>query len=75
MKQNLAAAELIPGADRRVISLTRPLQTIREMRAEHLDVLLDFTFWQRLTASYSMMAGQDLRRVFAYGGAIYFYGW
>src|SRR5271169_3512211 len=30
MKQNLAAAELIPGADRRVvIALTKPLQTIR----------------------------------------------
>ena len=58
MKQNLAAAELIPVADRRVvIALTKPLQTIREMRAERLDVLLDFTSWQRLTAFYSMMAG------------------
>ena len=58
MKQNLAAAELIPGADRRVvITLTKPLQTIRQMRAARLDVLLDFTSWQRLTAFYSMMAG------------------
>jgi heptosyltransferase III len=58
MKQNLAGAELIPGADRRVvISLTKPLQAIRQMRAERLDVLLDFTSWQRLTAFYSMMAG------------------
>ncbi|MCU1321987.1 MAG: glycosyl transferase family 9 [Acidobacteriaceae bacterium] len=58
MSQNLAAAELIPGADRRVvIVLTKLGATIRQLRAERLDVLLDFTSWQRLTAFYSMMAG------------------
>lgn len=58
MKQNLAAAELLPGVDRRVlINLTRPDQTVRKMRAERLDVLLDFSSWQRLTAFYTMMAG------------------
>jgi len=58
MPQNLAAAELIPGADRRVVlELTKVGQTIRKMRAERLDLLLDFTSWQRLTAFYSMMAG------------------
>ena len=58
MKQNLAAAELIPGADRRVlIDLTKIGDTIRRMRAERLDVLLDFSSWQRLTAFYSMTAG------------------
>ncbi|CAN5534130.1 glycosyltransferase family 9 protein [soil metagenome] len=58
MEQNLAAAELIPGADRRVvIGLTKPGPTVRQMRAERLDILLDFTSWQRLTAFYSMLAG------------------
>jgi len=58
MKQNLAAAELIPGADRRVlIDLTDLRKSIRLMRAERMDVLLDFTSWQRLTAFYSMTAG------------------
>jgi heptosyltransferase-3 len=58
MRQNLAAAELIPGADRRVlIDLTRPVETIRRMRSEGVDVLLDFTSWQRLTAFYSLMSG------------------
>jgi heptosyltransferase III len=58
MKQNLAAAEIIPGADRRVvISLTQPAEAIRLMRAEKLDVMLDFTSWQRLTAFYTMMSG------------------
>ena len=58
MKQNLAAAEIIPGADKRVlISLTQPAETIRLMRAEKLDVLLDFSSWQRLTAFYAMLSG------------------
>jgi ADP-heptose:LPS heptosyltransferase len=58
MKQNLAAAEIIPGADRRImISLTRPAETIRRIRAERFDVLLDFTSWQRLTAFYTLMSG------------------
>ncbi len=58
VKQNLAAAELLEGADKRVvIDLTKPPETIRQMRAERLDVLLDFSSWQRLTAFYTMMSG------------------
>ena len=58
MQQNLAAADLIPGASRRVlINLTGPRESIHLMRSERLDVLLDFTSWQRLTAFYSMMSG------------------
>jgi ADP-heptose:LPS heptosyltransferase len=58
MKQNRAAAELIPGASRRVlIDLTKLGETIRQMRDENLDVLFDFSSWQRLTAFYSMMSG------------------
>ena len=57
MAQNLAAAELLEGADRRVlIDLTNPLRTIEQFRAEHLDLLLDFTSWQRLTAFYSLIS-------------------
>lgn len=60
MRPNLAAAELIPGADRRVvIDLTSPSATIRQMRAEKLDIMLDFSSWQRLTAFYSMMSGAN----------------
>ena len=58
MKQNLAAAEVIPGADERlVIALTRPHRTISAIRALHLDVLFDFTSWQRLTAFYTLTSG------------------
>jgi heptosyltransferase III len=58
MKQNLAAAEIIPGADARLlIDLTRPLASIGSLRAQRFDVLLDFTSWQRLTAFYTMLSG------------------
>ena len=58
MPQNLAAAELIPGADRRVVvDLTRPWDTLPRLRQQHFDVLLDFTSWQRLTACYTLLAG------------------
>lgn len=58
MKQNLAAAELLGAVGRRVvIDLTDPLATIRAIRSERLDVLIDFSSWQRLTAFYSMMSG------------------
>lgn len=56
--QNFAAAELIPGVDELVvISLLRPLETIRRMRGQHLDLLLDFSSWQRLNAIYSLLSG------------------
>lgn len=58
MKQNLAAAEIIPGADDHlVIDLTQPHKTIPAVRARRLDVLLDFTSWQRLTAFYTLTSG------------------
>ena len=56
-RQNLAAAEIIPGADERVLlNLTSPLASIRTLRAQHLDVLLDFTSWQRLTACFTFFS-------------------
>lgn len=57
-KQNIAAAELIPGVDELVvIDVLKPLETIRQMRERKLDLLLDFCSWQRLMAFYSMMSG------------------
>jgi len=58
MNQNLAAAEIIPGADARLlIDLTSPLDTIAKIRAQRFDVLLDFSSWQRLTAFYTLLSG------------------
>ncbi len=58
MRQNLAAAEIIPGASRRVlISLTSPRAAVRRLRAARLDILFDFSAWQRLTAFYAMLSG------------------
>jgi heptosyltransferase III len=57
MRQNLAAAEIVPGADARLlIDLTKPWPSIRNLRAQRFDVLLDFTSWQRLTAFYTLMS-------------------
>lgn len=69
MRQNLAAAEMIPGADRRVlIDLTKPAESVRRIRSERLDVLLDFTSWQRLTAFYSLMSGAKFTAGFQTAG-------
>jgi ADP-heptose:LPS heptosyltransferase len=55
--ENLAAAEIIPGADELVLlNLTSPLASLRILRAQRLDVLLDFTSWQRLTACFTLFA-------------------
>ena len=69
MKPNLAAAEIIPGADRRVvIDLTNPVATIKQLRSEQVDVLFDFSSWQRLTAFYSLMAGAKFTAGFTTAG-------
>ena len=58
MRPNLAAAELLTGADRcELIEVTQPLKTMRTFRSQKLDLLLDFSSWQRLTAFYSMVSG------------------
>ena len=58
MKPNLAAAEIIPGADERLlINLTSPAETIAKIRAQRFDILLDFSSWQRLTAFYTLLSG------------------
>lgn len=69
MKQNLAAAELIGGIDRRVlINLTDIAGSVKKIRAERLDVLLDFTSWQRLTAFYTLMSGARFTTGFSTAG-------
>ena len=58
MKQNAAAAALIGGINRRIlINLTKIPITLKTIRSEKFDVLLDFTSWQRLTAFYTLMSG------------------
>jgi ADP-heptose:LPS heptosyltransferase len=55
---NLAAAGLLPAIDViEVLSLTRPLESIRVLRQNNLDLMLDFTAWQRLTAMFSLLSG------------------
>lgn len=62
MPQNLAAAEILPGADERVlIELTRPAKTVRYLRRFAFDLFLDFTSWQRLTAVYTLLSGAAYR--------------
>jgi heptosyltransferase-3 len=69
MKSNLAAAEIIPGAGRRVvIDLTDLVATVKLMRAERLDAMFDFSSWQRLTAFYSMMSGAKFTAGFTTAG-------
>ncbi len=69
MKQNLAAAELIGGIDRRVlIDLTDIAGSVKKIRCERLDVLLDFTSWQRLTAFYTLMSGARFTAGFSTAG-------
>lgn len=53
-RSNLAAAKLLPDIDLlEEIPITRPWQAIRILRKSKLDLLLDFTSWQRLTALLS----------------------
>jgi heptosyltransferase III len=55
---NLACANLVPDVNRiQMISVTRPLRSIRELRQLHLDVLVDFTSWQRITALIAAYSG------------------
>jgi ADP-heptose:LPS heptosyltransferase len=69
MKTNLAAAELLHAPSRRVvIDLTDPLGSIKAMRAEQLDILFDFSSWQRLTAFYSLMSGAKFTAGFSTAG-------
>jgi heptosyltransferase III len=55
---NAAAARLLPDVDAiEVLPITRPLQSIRMIRRCGLDMMLDFTAWQRITALYTLLSG------------------
>ena len=56
------AVDLLPGIDEVVpITLTRPRATVRAFRAARLDLLVDFTAWQRLTAFYAAASSARFR--------------
>jgi ADP-heptose:LPS heptosyltransferase len=59
---NMAAAKLLPAVDSiEALPLTRPLTAIRILRNHKLDLMLDFTAWQRLTAMYSLLSGAKFK--------------
>jgi ADP-heptose:LPS heptosyltransferase len=57
-KTNIAAAKLLPAIDAiEMLPISRPLEAVRVLRRCELDLMLDFTSWQRVTAFYTMMSG------------------
>ena len=55
---NLAAAKLLPEVDViEMLPITRPWQAIPILRRWNLDLMLDFTAWQRITAMYTLLSG------------------
>lgn len=55
---NSAAARLLPGIDAiEILPITHPIESIRILRRNKLDLLLDFTAWQRITALYTLLSG------------------
>jgi ADP-heptose:LPS heptosyltransferase len=57
-RSNSAVANLLPGIDKiEMISVTNPLKSIRKLRALDLDLLVDFTSWQRITALITAYSG------------------
>lgn len=55
---NVAAAKLLPAIDTiAILPITRPFESIRILRRSELDLMLDLTSWQRLTAIYSFLSG------------------
>jgi heptosyltransferase-3 len=59
---SVAAVQLLPGVDEIVrLELTKPWIALPAIRKCHLDVLFDFTPWQRLTAFYTALSGAKYR--------------
>jgi ADP-heptose:LPS heptosyltransferase len=64
-----AAAKLIPGIDEiQPIDILNPILTIQTMRKRRLDLVVDFTQWQRITALYSGLSGARHRLGFRSAG-------
>lgn len=56
-KTNLAAAKLLPGIDIvEMLPITNPFKAISILRQFKLDLMLDFTSWQRITALFTMLS-------------------
>ena len=56
--QNRLAAELLPAIDSlRVINITRPWRSIPTIRKSNLDLFIDFSGWQRITALHAVFSG------------------
>lgn len=63
------AVKLIPGVDEiRPIEIPKPFLTIQTIRKSNLDLLVDFTQWQRVTAFYSGLSGAGYRLGFRSDG-------
>jgi heptosyltransferase III len=61
-RSNMLAAALLPDLDAiEPLPITSPLSAIRVLRRSKLDLMLDFTSWQRLTALYTLMSGAKFR--------------
>ncbi|WP_263351567.1 glycosyltransferase family 9 protein [Acidicapsa acidisoli] len=55
---NAAAARLLPEIDAiETLPITRPLEAVRMLRRSRLDLMLDFSAWQRITALYTLLSG------------------
>lgn len=55
--RNAAIARMVEGVRTSSISLSDPLSATRSIRAERLDVALDFDPWPRIEALYSLASG------------------
>jgi heptosyltransferase I len=53
---NVEAARLIPGAEVISIPVTRPFQSIEQIRKEHFDLWIDCGAWPRINALFSYFA-------------------
>jgi len=61
-KSNLAAASMLPGIDQvELLPITQPIAALRILRGSRLDLMLDFTSWQRLTALDTFFSGARYR--------------
>jgi heptosyltransferase-3 len=57
-KTAVAATRLLGGIDQIVpLAMTDPIKTIKTLRENGLDLLIDITSWPRLTAFYAAMSG------------------
>jgi heptosyltransferase III len=55
---NMAAAKLLPAIDRiELLPITHPLAAIQTLRRCAVDLMLDYTSWQRITAVYALLSG------------------